>query len=110
MLCLTAKQTEKERLTTAAAALRDSGGNFFQKPLDFYVATAYYYCSNQKGGDTVAARRGRPVSDNPKDFMLRVRLDQETLEQLDECCEAEQLSRSEIVRKGIKEQHGRIKK
>ena len=42
--------------------------------------------------------------------MLRVRLDQETLEQLDECCEAECLSRSEIVRKGIKEQHGRIKK
>lgn len=109
MLCLTAKQTEKERLTTAAAALRDSGGNFFQKPLDFYVATAYY-CSNQKGGDTVAARRGRPVSDNPKDFMLRVRLDQETLEQLDECCKAQQLSRSEIVRNGIKEQHGRIKK
>lgn len=53
---------------------------------------------------------GRPLSENPKDFMLRVRLDKETLEQLDECCEAEQLSRSEVVRKGIKEQHSRIKK
>ena len=58
----------------------------------------------------MVAPRGRTVSDNPKEFMLRVRLDRETLEQLDECCEAEQLSRSEIVRKGIKEQHGRIKK
>ena len=58
----------------------------------------------------MAARRGRPVSENPKDFILRVRLDKETLEQLDECCEAQQLSRSEIVRNGIKEQHGRIKK
>ena len=58
----------------------------------------------------MVASRGRPVSDNPKDFMLRVRLDKETLEQLDECCEAEQLARSEVVRKGIKEQHGRIKK
>ena len=58
----------------------------------------------------MVARRGRPVSESPKDFMLRVRLVQETLEQLDECCEAEQLSRSEIVRKGIKEQHSRIKK
>ena len=58
----------------------------------------------------MVASRGRPVSDNPKDFMLRVRLDQETLEQLDECCKAQQLSRSEIVRNGIKEQHGRIKK
>ena len=53
---------------------------------------------------------GRPLSENPKDFMLRVRLDQETLKQLDECCKAQQLSRSEIVRNGIKEQHGRIKK
>ena len=53
---------------------------------------------------------GRPLSENPKDFMLRVRLDKETLEQLDECCKAQQLSRSEIVRNGIKEQHGRIKK
>ena len=58
----------------------------------------------------MVASRGRPVSDNPKDFMLRVRLDQETLKQLDECCKAQQLSRSEIVRNGIKEQHGRIKK
>ncbi len=58
----------------------------------------------------MVAPRGRPVSDNPKDFMLRVRLDQETLKQLDECCKAQQLSRSEIVRNGIKEQHGRIKK
>ena len=54
--------------------------------------------------------KGTKLTDNPKDFMLRVRLDRETLEQLDECCEVEQLSRSEIVRKGIKEQHGRIKK
>ncbi len=54
--------------------------------------------------------KGTKLTDSPKDFMLRVRLDQETLEQLDECCEAECLSRSEIVRKGIKEQHGRIKK
>lgn len=58
----------------------------------------------------MVARRGRPVSDNPKDYMLRVRMDKETLQQLDECCEAEQLTRSEIVRRGIKEQHSRIKK
>ena len=50
------------------------------------------------------AKRGRPVSDAPKDYMLRVRMDQETLQQLDECCEAKNLSRSEIVRKGIKVQ------
>jgi len=58
----------------------------------------------------VPAKRGRPVSDAPKDYMLRVRMDQETLQQLDECCEAKNLSRSEIVRKGIKEQYSQIKK
>ena len=58
----------------------------------------------------MVAKKGRPVSDNPKDFMLRVRLDQETLGQLDDCCKAEGVSRSEIVRRGIQEQHGKIKK
>lgn len=58
----------------------------------------------------MVAKIGRPASESPKDFMLRVRLDDETLRQLDECCKAENLSRSEIVRKGIKEQYAKIKK
>jgi len=49
----------------------------------------------------MVAKKGRPVSENPKDYMLRVRMDEQTLQQLDECCEAENLSRSEVVRKGI---------
>lgn len=53
---------------------------------------------------------GRPFSEKPKDFMLRVRIDQETLTQLDECCKAQGKSRSEIVRQGIQEQHDKIKK
>lgn len=58
----------------------------------------------------MVAKAGRPASDNPKDYMLRVRLDRETLERLDECCEATGKSRSEVVREGIKEQHKQIKK
>ena len=58
----------------------------------------------------MVAKKGRPVSGNPKDYMLRVRLDQETLEQLDKCCEIQGKSRSEIVRKGIQEQYGNLKK
>lgn len=58
----------------------------------------------------MVAPKGRPASENPKDYMLRVRMDKETLDQLDECCKAENLSRSEIVRKGIKEQYGKLKK
>ena len=58
----------------------------------------------------MVAKKGRPVSENPKDYMLRVRMDEQTLQQLDECCEAENLSRSEVVRKGVQEQHGKLKK
>ena len=58
----------------------------------------------------MVAKKGRPVSENPKDYMLRVRMDGQTLQQLDECCEAENLSRSEVVRKGIQEQHSKLKK
>lgn len=58
----------------------------------------------------MVAKQGRPVSENPKDYMLRVRMDEQTLQQLDECCEAENLSRSEVVRKGIQEQHSKLKK
>ncbi len=58
----------------------------------------------------MVAKKGRPVSENPKDYMLRVRMDEQTLQQLDECCEAKNLSRSEVVRKGIQEQHSKLKK
>lgn len=58
----------------------------------------------------MVAKKGRPVSENPKDYMLRVRMDEQTLQQLDECCEAENLSRSEVVRRGIQEQHSKLKK
>ena len=58
----------------------------------------------------MVAGKGRPASENPKDYMLRVRMDIESFEQLDTCCKVENLSRSEIVRKGIKEQYGKLKK
>lgn len=58
----------------------------------------------------MVAKKGRPESENPKDYMLRVRMDKETLEQLDECCKAKSISRSEVVRKGIKDQYGKLKK
>lgn len=56
-----------------------------------------------------AQKMGRPT-ESVKDYMLRVRMDRETLEKLDACCKAESLSRSEIVRKGIQEQYDRLKK
>jgi predicted transcriptional regulator len=58
----------------------------------------------------MVAQRGRPASETPKDYMLRVRMDEETVRKLDECCENLNLSRSEVVRKGIEEQHAAIAK
>ena len=58
----------------------------------------------------MVAKRGRPVSDTPKDYMLRVRIDQKTLQELDACCRQKGLSRSEIVRNGIETQYRALEK
>ena len=55
-------------------------------------------------------KKGTKLTDNPKDYMLRVRMDAATLKQLDECCKEKGSTRSEIVRDGIKEQYQKIKK
>ena len=54
-------------------------------------------------------KMGRPT-DSPKTFMLRVKMDKETLEKLDECCKIVNLNRSEFVRKNIQEKYDDLKK
>ena len=44
---------------------------------------------------------GQRLTDKPKDYMLRVRMDEETVKNLDECVEKLKLDRSKVVRKGI---------
>lgn len=53
---------------------------------------------------------GRPLSDNPKDTMFRVRLDKGTLAKLEECATALKKSKSEIVRIGIEKVYDGLKK
>ncbi|OLA70901.1 MAG: hypothetical protein BHW52_04830 [Ruminococcus sp. 37_24] len=57
-----------------------------------------------------AMKKGTKLTDNPKDFTLRVRLDKGTLQKLDEVCKDQGSNRSEVVRNGIEEQYQRIKK
>lgn len=57
-----------------------------------------------------AMKKGTKLTDKPKDFMLRVRLDRETLEKLDTVCKEDKASRSEVVRKGIEQQYQKKKK
>lgn len=47
-----------------------------------------------------AAKKGRPTSD-PKTIKLQIRVSEETMHDIDYCADKLQLTRSEIVRKGI---------
>lgn len=68
-------------------------------------------CNNKlKGDDKVSPKIGQKLTDNPKDTMVRVRMDKETVEKLD-CLVAEQKSdRSKIIRHGIEIQYEQRKK
>ena len=69
------------------------------------------FVATKKGGEELTAlKKGQKLTDNPKDYMLRVRLDKDTLEKLDECCAIDQTTRSDIVRKGIEIQYAEKKK
>lgn len=45
---------------------------------------------------------GRPVIGKKKDIMFRMRIDKETLAHLDKYCQKENVSRSEAIRKMIR--------
>ena len=47
-------------------------------------------------------RTGRPKSDNPKNIMIRVRIDEQENQVLNEYCEREGIPRTEAIRRGIK--------
>lgn len=57
-----------------------------------------------------AMKKGTKLTDNPKDYMLRVRMDKETVNKLDTICEIQNISRSEAVRNGIEIQYQNFKK
>lgn len=56
-----------------------------------------------------AIKKGTKLTDNPKDYMLRVRLDAETLNRLDEICVMRKSSRSKIVRNCISKLYQELK-
>lgn len=57
-----------------------------------------------------ALKKGTKLTDSPKDYMLRVRMDKETVEKLDCIAEKMESTRSEVVRQGIEEQYQKLKK
>lgn len=84
---------------------------FFEKGLDIFVATYYnkIVATKKERCKMSAIKKGTKLTENPKDYMLRVRMDEKTVEMLDSICDRKKLSRSEVVRLGIKEQYEKEK-
>lgn len=51
------------------------------------------------------AKRGRPHTENPKNHIVRLRLDKDMLAVLDECAVKFDRTRSEVIREGIRRLH-----
>nr|DAH25907.1 MAG TPA: antitoxin [Caudoviricetes sp.] len=64
----------------------------------------------RKRGERMGIHKGTKLTDTPKDKMLRIRIDAETENKLDEVCRHTRKSKSEVVRNGIEIQYAEIKK
>ena len=53
----------------------------------------------------MSPKMGQKIKDNPKDYMLRVRLDNETLDKLTYSSEKFNISSSEVVRRGLHDEY-----
>ncbi|WP_368291409.1 hypothetical protein [Coprococcus sp. RTP21281st1_F1_RTP21281_210402] len=50
----------------------------------------------------MSAKMGRPLSDNPRNHKLFVRLTDKENDDLERCCEITEKSKAELVREGMK--------
>lgn len=51
-----------------------------------------------------AKKLGRPT-DNPKNITMKIRFDQDTFDKLEECSKVINVSRAEVVRRGVQKMH-----
>ena len=58
----------------------------------------------------MAIKKGTKLTDTPKDYMLRARMDAETVNKLDTVCKIKNKSRSAVVREGIDIQYQEVNK
>lgn len=54
-------------------------------------------------------RKGTKLVANPKNRTIQVRMDEETIRKMDECCEKSGLNRSELIRESIHDKHKSLK-
>mgnify|MGYP004454315785 FL=1 len=68
----------------------------------------YYIRGYRNGGEDVSPK-GRPT-DDPKTLSTRIRLSEEDVQRLEYCAEKTGMTKSEIIRLGIKEVYEKLKK
>lgn len=49
----------------------------------------------------MSPKTGRPKSDNPQNIRFEIRINKQTNEELQECAEKLQISRAEVIKRGI---------
>ncbi|MCM1315438.1 MAG: hypothetical protein NC205_00300 [Prevotella sp.] len=47
-------------------------------------------------------KKGTKLTNNPKDTQLKIRADKQTIKDLEYCCEKTNLTKSDVIRLGIK--------
>ncbi len=62
----------------------------------------YYIFVAQKVGDEMSPRTGRPKSEKPLNVEVKARIDSELNKKLEQYCQDNNTTRTEVVRDGIK--------
>jgi len=62
----------------------------------------------QKGGMNLSPRTGRPTTD-PKRHDTRIRMSDEDVRFLEICCQKTGLSKTDVIRQGIREVYEKVK-
>lgn len=68
-----------------------------------------YLCHGRKWGDKVSPRTGRPPKgEKSKNVSLQLRITEKTAKELKECSEILEISRTEVIEKGIEKIHSKV--
>ena len=66
--------------------------------------------AKRKERERMSPRTGRPPIENPKSVKMNIRISEETAKELQECAEALNISRVNVIEKGIKLVKSQIEK
>lgn len=70
-----------------------------------FVYTLYLVCTTKKEVNALGIHKGTKLTDSPKKHTLNFRYDDETSEKLEYVAEKCNITKSEVVRKGIEIQY-----